>query len=396
MSVKTSDSPFRSTTLSGGDTYTQNFDDALGIDGQTTGTSFPAGWAYTDNYFEDQVFAGTNETTGTFPIEIGLGSGTPIFNAGHPNDTDRAPALGISNTSYRPTLQFVADITESSASSFQLQFDVEAWDARDGILIGNNRFAGADDPGEAAFHVTVDLDTGEGFSPLVDIGRVTTGPTLQPVFEGIVDGNADANRVSFDSGAVAAVIPAGSQLRVRWEADTEVDAFGWVFGLDNVSLSLSGTASPSGDFNIDGVLDVVDIDSLTAKIVTGPPFDTSFDLTGDGTVDEADLTTWRSDAANHNGFATPYLLGDSNLDGAVNSADLNSVALNWRQSVTEWSAGDFTADGLVDSDDLNQLALNWQQSIPMSSAVAAPVPEPSALMLMVVGLTLVCRRWKCG
>lgn len=393
MSVKTSDSPFRSTTFPSSDTYTQNFDDDLGIDGQTTGQTFPAGWTYTDNYFEDQVFSGANETTDAFPVGSSLGSGTPIYNAGNPNETDRALALGITGTSYRPTLQFVADITESSASSFQLQFDVEAWDARDGVFspILNRVIGGPDDPGEAAFSVKMDIDSGEGFAPLVDIGRVTTGPTLQPVFEGIVDGNADANRVSFNSGEVSVAIPAGSQLRVRWEADTEVDADGWVFGLDNVSLSLFGTGSQPGDFNRDGILDTVDIDMLTAEIFAGTN-DPAIDITGDGLVDDSDLTHWRSEAAADNRFSEAYLLGDSNLDGSVDAIDLNNLALNWQQDTTEWSGGNFVADGVVDSADLNALALNWQQSIPMASAVSAPVPEPSALWLTLVGLAAVRMR----
>ena len=36
-----------------------------------------------------------------------------------------------------------------------------------------------DNPGEAAFQVTVDIDTGDGFAPLADLSTVTTGATLQ-------------------------------------------------------------------------------------------------------------------------------------------------------------------------------------------------------------------------
>ena len=126
-----------------------------------------------------------------------------------------------------------------------------------------------DDPGEAAFHVTVDMDMGDGFAPLVDLGTVTTGPTLQPMSEGILDGNAEANRVSFDSGVVTAAIPVGSSLRVRWAAATEAETAGWVFGLDNVALSLLGSGGATGDFNSDGVLDVADLDALTAAVLGG-------------------------------------------------------------------------------------------------------------------------------
>lgn len=119
------------------------------------------------------------------------------------------------------------------------------------------------------------------------------------------------------------------------------------------------------------------------------------DLTRDGAVDDTDLTQWLSVAATHNGFGEAYLLGDSNLDGTVNATDLNNLALNWQQNVALWSGGDFTADGVVDSADLTALALTWQQSVPMATS-AAPVPEPSALLLTIIGLALVWRRLTNG
>jgi hypothetical protein len=151
-------------------------------------------------------------------------------------------------------------------------------------------------------------------------------------------------------------------------------------------------ASLAGDFDLSGALDAADIDLLTTMIRTNPS-ERTFDLNNDGTVDDADLTKWRTDAATHNGFGAPYLVGDSNLDGSVNAADLNNVALNWRQDdAPRWSAGDFKVDGSVNALDLNELALNWQQSIPMASTASAAVPEPSALVLAAFGLALIWRR----
>ena len=40
------------------------------------------------------------------------------------------------------------------------------------------------------------------------------------------------------------------------------------------------------------------------------------DLDDDGNVDDRDRDVWLSLAASRNGFAEPFLLGDSNLDGA--------------------------------------------------------------------------------
>jgi hypothetical protein len=114
-----------------------------------------------------------------------------------------------------------------------------------------------------------------------------------------------------------------------------------------------------------------------------------FDLVVDGVIDNSDVGQWLADAASTNGFAEPYLKGDTNLDGAVGAVDLNNMALNWGAEVLLWSGGDFSGDGNVNSADLNALALNWGQSIPSASALNAAVPEPSAWLLTIVGLALI-------
>ena len=164
-----------------------------------------------------------------------------------------------------------------------------------------------------------------------------------------------------------------------------------IFNVEFVSVLEPSTL----DFNSDSHIDVLDVDSLVGEIVAGT-HGGLFDLTGEGTVDEADLTEWLSGAADYNEFSQSYLAGDSNLDGSVNAIDLNNLALSWRQDTAAWSGGDFTADGVVDSADLNALALNWRQSIPMASAMSAAVPEPSTMLLLILGLALVWQRPRCG
>ncbi len=85
----------------------------------------------------------------------------------------------------------------------------------------------------------------------------------------------------------------------------------------------------SGDFDDNGVINVVDADALVG-VITAMTNDPAFDLTLDGAVDQADLSQWLADAATANGFAEPYLAGDANLDGNVNAADLNSLGVNWQ------------------------------------------------------------------
>lgn len=80
----------------------------------------------------------------------------------------------------------------------------------------------------------------------------------------------------------------------------------------------------------------------------------------------------------------PMLLdGDLNADGSVDSGDLDVVRGNWGRTVApgDASEGDATGDGLVDSNDLDVIRGNW-------GAVAAAVPEPSALLLGAFGLLM--------
>lgn len=139
------------------------------------------------------------------------------------------------------------------------------------------------------------------------------------------------------------------------------------------------------DFDISLVCDVVDIDMLVTEILAGTAAG-RFDLTDDGGVNFEDVEQWLSIAAEENGFAAPYLIGDTNLDGKVDVLDLNQVGLHWQQEVAAWSAGDFAANGTVDVIDLNELGLNWQQSIPL--AAAQSVPEPSGVLLLLVAGSL--------
>jgi hypothetical protein len=379
MSVESNGLPLESVPLSGlGDLYSQDFDAVLGIDGQATDQRFPAGWAFSDDgvFFDDA-------TTTKFPVGPNFASDS-TFNAGAENNSDRALAIGVASTNDQPMLQLLGHVTESDATSLQLSFDIEAWDARQ---LGSLPVDLADVPGEAAFKVIVEVDSGEGFTEALNFGTVTTGAVLELPDGDHLDGNVSPNRVSFDSGIQPVALANGSTLRLRWTADNEAQTRGWVFGLDNVALSLFSATSAAGDYNGDGALDVNDVDSLVGEIVSGRN-NILFDLTGDGAVDKGDLTAWLSVAAEHNGFNQAYLPGDSNLDGSVDSADLNNLALSWRQDATRWSAGDFTADGSVSPLDLNELALNWRQSIAIAASTASLVPEPSNIAMLLGGLVL--------
>ena len=86
----------------------------------------------------------------------------------------------------------------------------------------------------------------------------------------------------------------------------------------------------------------------------------------------------------------PPLVGDINRDGFVGIDDLNVILGYWNLPVPKGSHihGDIAGngDGFIGIDDLNQLLSNWNAgSLPVS---APSVPEPTASMLIAIGITL--------
>ncbi len=113
------------------------------------------------------------------------------------------------------------------------------------------------------------------------------------------------------------------------------------------------SATPDGDFNDDGLYDLLDIDALVAEIAAGT-HQAVFDLTGDSLVDLADRDAWLAEAGGVNlGLGLRYLLGDANLDGVVDTSDFNLWNAHKFTAVAAWSQGDFNADGVVDTSDFN-------------------------------------------
>ena len=121
--------------------------------------------------------------------------------------------------------------------------------------------------------------------------------------------------------------------------------------------------------------------STWTAIVSGQAINEAGQITGYAT---------QSSSSQYFGFLmTPTLSGDSNIDGSVNGTDLNTVLSNYNQTITgenktRWLAGDFNCDGSVNGTDLNTVLSNYNQSVSFSSAAA--VPEPSTLLLLILGL----------
>ncbi len=358
--------------------YSQDFDEALGTD-SGRGTELPTGWSTSGNgiIFQD-------ETTKTFPVRSSLGR-TPTLNAGGENEADRALAIGVNEPSEERFLQLLTEVSDADATGLQLKFDIEAWDVK------RTR---RDEPGEAAFDVTVDVNHGDGFTQLLDLGTITTGAVLSPPEGDYLNGNAEANRVMFDSGSKAVDVSAGAQVRIRWKVPTDAQAAGWVYGLDNVEFSLLAGVL-TGDFNGNGILDAGDLDTLTGQIAANSN-DLQFDLDANGRINFDDRRVWVSDIKN-------TWFGDSNLDGEFNSGDLVAVFQAGEYEDNEllnstWSTGDWNGDGDFTSGDLVVAFQDggYEQGPRAASNV---VPEPTSVILFMtclIGIATRRRRSSCA
>jgi autotransporter-associated beta strand protein len=120
------------------------------------------------------------------------------------------------------------------------------------------------------------------------------------------------------------------------------------------------------------------------------PLRTSYNSTGQWTAgrflcptkDATHGLGWGDDTVNKKVTVAYTLYGDSNLDSTVDGTDLNAVLSNYNSTGAVWSQGDFNYDGTVDGTDLNTALSNYNQHL----SVGAAVPEPSMLLLAVVGL----------
>lgn len=145
-----------------------------------------------------------------------------------------------------------------------------------------------------------------------------------------------------------------------------------------------------GDFDVNGVVDIADID-LLANVIRSEDFDPRFDLDGSTTLGHEDLAylvttvigTW---------------IGDSNLDGEFNTGDLVSVFQtgHYEDEIplnSGWAHGDWNGDADFDTSDLVHAFQDGGFEQGPRTLVVAPVPEPSAALLMFFGLaSLVCVR----
>ena len=120
--------------------------------------------------------------------------------------------------------------------------------------------------------------------------------------------------------------------------------------------------SLTGDFDLDGDLDLVDLEALHAIVRAGNN-NVVYDVTDDGLVTPADVNTWIIDLKG-------TLLGDANLDGFVDGSDFNRWNDHKFTFSSGWLNGDFNANGSVDVSDFNLWFSNRFQSAAAPAAAS--------------------------
>ena len=244
--------------------------------------------------------------------------------------------------------------------------------------------------GDSSYVFGVDASQGNFYFDSYQNGRLlqntTFGVPNHPVLPGddwIVESGSVGDRITMKVWPADQPEPIEPQLQLT-DSHLSQGAFGVTAGVNFQSqgpwqtsatfddITFTSAGSSSGDFDANGILDAADVDSL-AESIRGTR-DAQFDLNSDSIVNNDDLRIWVEDLKGTH-------LGDANLDGVVSFLDFLTVSSNSGEPGA-WSDGDFDASGDVQFSDFVILSNNFGNS----SGNVAPVPEPSAILLLMPAL----------
>jgi hypothetical protein len=155
---------------------------------------------------------------------------------------------------------------------------------------------------------------------------------------------------------------------------------------------LIAPATPQGDFNANGLLDIEDLNRLLQATVEG--FSPQFDLNGDGRLNQADRSRWVVDLRR-------TWIGDANLDGLFGTGDLLLVFQAGKfetAAMALWQEGDWDGDLRFSTGDLVTAFQDAgfergpRAARPAAAASAAAVPEPTGGLGWLLGAWLASAR----
>jgi hypothetical protein len=159
------------------------------------------------------------------------------------------------------------------------------------------------------------------------------------------------------------------------------NAFGVPGEQFNYQLAASAVGLLSGDFNLNGQLDVEDINLLTAEVIAGTN-DVFFDVNSDSLVDSTDRRVWVEQLKK-------TWFGDANLDDEFNSTDMVAVFATGKYETGEpvgWAEGDWNGDALFTTGDMVVAFVGggYEKGPRPDNMVA--VPEPGTAIMPLVTL----------
>ncbi len=155
------------------------------------------------------------------------------------------------------------------------------------------------------------------------------------------------------------------------------------------NMSVEGIAEGIvGDFNLNGELDLPDVNMLNGEIAAGS-HDQTFDLNDDDLVNGLDLNVWVKDLRN-------TWFGDANLDSEFNSGDLVAVFAAGKYEVdleAGWDEGDWNGDVRFNSGDLvAAFSDGGYEQGPRNEMNVVPEPTSFAMLIAtLIGVTSVSR-----
>ncbi len=210
-----------------------------------------------------------------------------------------------------------------------------------------------------------------------------TSVSYEPTFSDVEIDSIPRQIFPFDQTVTARYVRLTALDNYFEEPGTGGGENGWPPGGDRVGLGEIAFPIPSssipGDFNGDGVLDLVDINALNVEVAGGMnPL--PYDVTGDSLVNEDDIKFWVEDLKNS-------WVGDANLDGAFDSTDFVEIFQAGKFETgnpAKWEEGDWTGDLLFDSSDLVSAFQGGGFELGPRQAVSA-VPEPGTSVLLLLG-----------
>jgi len=181
--------------------------------------------------------------------------------------------------------------------------------------------------------------------------------------------------------------------RVRFQIETAYSGLATEFvGLSEVRFE-GVSNSPPGDFNGDGELTAVDLNTLTdeARQMTNA---IDFDLNADSLVNQSDRSVWVED------LKSTYF-GDANLDGEFNSTDFVTVFIagEYEDGVdgnSVWETGDWDGDGDFNTTDFVLAFQSGGYEVGPRNDAAQMIPEPSSSFLILLGIWPLLHRNRRG